>query len=160
MQRTKNPAVKSKTDFFTVLLSTGLYSGYFPFAPGTAGTVVGVLLYLFIIQLSLVYYIIFIIALFFIGVRVSGNAEKIFGKKDHGAIVIDEIEGFLIAMFLVPKTIVFIISGFLLFRLLDIMKPFFSRFQQLEGGLGVMIDDIIAAIFTNVFLQLIRFLII
>jgi phosphatidylglycerophosphatase A len=159
LQRTENPVMRSKTEFFTVLLSTGLYSGYSPFAPGTAGTVVGVLLYLFIIQFSPVYYIILIIALFFIGVRVSGNAEKIFGKKDHGAIVIDEIEGFLIAMFLVPKTIFFIISGFLLFRLLDIIKPF-SRFEQLEGGLGVMIDDIIAAVFTNVLLQLSRFLII
>lgn len=159
MQQTENPKKRSRFELVTLLLSTGLYSGYSPFAPGTAGTVVGVLLYLFIIQFNPVYYIILIIALFFIGVRVSSEAEKIFGKKDHGAIVIDEVEGFLIAMFLLPKTIFFIISGFLLFRLLDIIKPF-SRLQQIEGGLGVMIDDIIAAIFTNVLLQLIRFLII
>ena len=149
---------KEKSSFFIVLLSSGFYSGYSPFAPGTAGTAVGVLLYLFISRFSLTAYILFTIALFFAGVWLSTRAEIIFGKKDSGIIVIDEIEGFFITMFLIPKTVTFIILGFFLFRILDIIKPF-SGVQRLEGGLGVMIDDVIAAVIANILLQFLRIIV-
>ena len=149
---------KEKSSFFIVLLSSGFYSGYSPFAPGTAGTAVGVLLYLFISRFSLTAYILFTIALFFAGVWLSTRAEIIFGKKDSGIIVIDEIEGFFITMLLLPKTATFIVLGFFLFRILDIIKPF-SGVQRLEGGLGVMIDDVIAAVIANILLQFLRIIV-
>lgn len=149
---------KTRGSFFIVLLSSGFYSGYSPFASGTAGTAVGVLLYLFVSRFSLVFYIVFTTALFFAGVWLSSRAEVIFGKKDSGIIVIDEIVGFFITMFLIPKTVTFIILGFLLFRILDIVKPF-SGLQRLEGGLGVMIDDVVAAVIANILLQFLRIIV-
>jgi len=149
---------KEKGSFLIILLSSGFCSGYSPFAPGTAGTAVGILLYLFISRFSLTAYILFTIALFFAGVWLSTRAEIIFGKKDSGIIVIDEIEGFFITMFLIPKTATFIVLGFFLFRILDIIKPF-SRVQRLEGGLGVMIDDVIAAVIANILLQFLRIIV-
>lgn len=148
---------KGKKSGLLILLSTGFYSGFFPYVPGTSGSAVGVIIYFFISQYSLLYYIILLTAIFFIGVWVSGKAEIIFNQKDHKFIVIDEIEGFLIAMFLLPRTLSFVIAGFILFRLLDIAKPF-SRFERLSGGLGVMADDIIAGLMTNILLQLFRLL--
>jgi phosphatidylglycerophosphatase A len=149
---------KEKSSFLIVLLSSGFYSGFSPLAPGTAGTAVGVLLYLFVSHFSLIFYILVTIALFFAGIWLSSRAEVIFGKKDAGNIVIDEIEGFFITMLFVPKTATFIILGFLLFRILDIVKPF-SRIQRLEGGLGVMIDDAIAAVIANILLQFLRIIV-
>jgi phosphatidylglycerophosphatase A len=85
----------------------------------------------------------------------AGHAEIILGRTDSPLIVIDEIAGFLTAMFMVPPGWLFIVSGFLIFRVFDIVKPWpLKRLEALHGGPGVMLDDVGAGIYTNLLLQL------
>ncbi|MFA5073851.1 MAG: phosphatidylglycerophosphatase A [Nitrospirota bacterium] len=138
-----------------LFIAQGAYSGRFPVAPGTAGSVIGVLLYLGIKDFPPAFYLIFLGMLCLTGALVSTEAEKILGSKDNCSIVIDEIAGFLVAMFLVPYGWGFLIAGFLLFRFFDIMKPWpIRKVERFSGGWGVMLDDIGAGIYTNVVLQI------
>ena len=142
------------------LLATGFGSGYAPGAPGTAGTVVGVLLYLLLAYLPWPVYLLFLLVFTATAVYLAGEAEVIFGQKDHPCIVIDEVVGFLWTMFCVPSTIPGVILGFILFRFFDIVKPFPVRLLQdkLPGGYGVVGDDVLAGIYSNLALQvLIKF---
>lgn len=101
-----------------------------------------------------------IILLFLIGIWVSDEAERIIGKRDAPQIVIDEVVGAFLAIYLLPKRLGYIIGGFLLFRFFDIVKPYPIKAidKKAEGGLGVMLDDLMAALYTNLALQGIRFL--
>ncbi len=126
-------------------LATGFGSGYSPVAPGTAGSLVGVAVFLLIKDLPLAFYILFTLAVTVAGVPISTLAEKIFGEKDSQKIVIDEIAGILISLIAVPAGVYSVTAGFLLFRFFDIWKPF--RFlEKFEGGLGVMADDVAAGL--------------
>ena len=139
-----------------LFIAQGAYSGRSPFAPGTAGTLVGVLLFLLVKGLSPAAYLGSCILVAGIGTWAAEEAEKLLGKKDAQSIVIDEIAGFLIAMFLLPGTWAFIAAGFVLFRVFDILKPFpLKRLQDLGGGAGVMLDDIGAGVYANVVLQVV-----
>jgi phosphatidylglycerophosphatase A len=141
-------------------MAQGAYSGRFPFAPGTAGTVVGVLLYLAMSRLSLVSYGVWCLMAFLAGTWAADKAEVLLGKRDSPSIVVDEIVGYLAAMFLVPPTWGFSVAGFVLFRIFDILKPWpLKRLQNLHGGPGVMLDDIGAALYTNIVLQIAALLI-
>lgn len=143
-------------DAVALFIAQGAYSGRAPKAPGTAGTVAGVLLYLAMSGLSAGVYGALCAALFFIGVGTAGRAETLLGRTDHPSIVIDEIAGFLLAMLLVPATWYSVAAAFVLFRFFDIVKPFpLKRIQSLRGGLGVMLDDIGAGIYTNSILQIV-----
>jgi phosphatidylglycerophosphatase A len=94
------------------------------------------------------------IAMFFIGIWVSGFVEKDIGK-DPGIVVIDEFVGQWLALLFLPKTIWILIAGFLVFRILDIIKPFpAADLEELDGGVGIMLDDVIAGIYTNIALHL------
>jgi phosphatidylglycerophosphatase A len=142
-------------DKIITLFSTGLYTGYFPLAPATFSTLtVGIVLYALLTLLPPALY--GILTLTFVGAAVwlSDKSEKIFQQKDCRHIVIDELAGFLITMFLIPREVIYIVSGFLLFRLFDITKPppahFFNRRQR--GGLDVVLDDVVAGVYANVFL--------
>ncbi len=138
-----------------LFIAQGAYSGRSPFAPGSAGTVVGVLLYLLMKELGAAWYLTAAGAVIVIGIWTAGRAEVLLGKKDAQSIVIDEIAGYLVAMFLVPPGWGFIVAGFLLFRFFDIAKPWpLKRLQGLHGGAGVMLDDIGAGIYANIFLQI------
>ncbi len=138
-----------------LFIAEGAYSGRSPFAPGTAGTVVGVLLYLLVKGLAPAWYLAAAAAVIVTGIWTAGRAEVLLGKKDAQSIVIDEIAGYLVAMFLVSSGWGFIAAGFLLFRFFDIVKPWpLKRLQDLHGGVGVMLDDIGAGIYTNIVLQL------
>ncbi len=139
-----------------LLLATGFGIGYLPKVPGTLGTLVAVILYLVfrkILPGPLSYGI--MLALFSgMAIWISGTAEKYLGKKDSSAIVIDEMAGFLLAMFLVPFSVRMLILGFILFRALDILKPFrIDRIESLPGGWGVVGDDLAAGILTNILLH-------
>ena len=91
-----------------------------------------------------------------IGVWVAGEAEKLLGEKDSPSIVIDEIVGYLISMAVVPTAWGFIIGGFFLFRVFDITKPWpIKQIQDIRGGAGVVMDDIVAGIYTNIVLQIV-----
>jgi phosphatidylglycerophosphatase A len=139
-----------------LFIAQGAYSGRSPFAPGTAGTVVGVLLYLFVKGLGPAWYPAAAAAVIVIGIWTADRAEVLLGRKDAPSIVIDEIAGYLVAMFLVPFEWGFITAGFFLFRFFDIVKPWpLRRLEDLHGGFGVMLDDVGAGIYTNVVLQVV-----
>ncbi|HQL91369.1 MAG TPA: phosphatidylglycerophosphatase A [Syntrophales bacterium] len=137
------------------LIATGLGSGYSPFAPGTAGTLVAIPLFLALSPLSWPLYLASVSALTLLAVYASGEAERIFDRKDSPRIVIDEIVGFLWSLFLVGPTAGRIAAAFFLFRIFDILKPPPARWCQdrLPGGWGVVMDDVAAGIWANAVLQ-------
>ena len=139
-------------------IATGFYSGYSPIAPGTAGSLVGVLIYLltFSLQLSAFSYFLLTISIVLIGIWVSEKAEYIFKRKDSQKIVIDEIAGILISLFMLPHEFWIVLSGFIIFRIIDISKPFYML-ERLPSGFGVMMDDVAAGIATNLILQIFYF---
>ncbi|OGW03357.1 MAG: hypothetical protein A2889_08910 [Nitrospinae bacterium RIFCSPLOWO2_01_FULL_39_10] len=141
-------------------IATGAYSGYSPVAPGTAGSAVGILIYLlaFSLQLSAFSYLLLTISIVLIGIWVSGKAEYIFKRKDSQKIVIDEIAGMLISLFMLPHGFWILLSGFIIFRIIDISKPFYIL-ERLPKGFGVMMDDVAAGIATNLILRIFLFLI-
>jgi len=139
-------------------VATGCLSGYCPLAPGTAGSALIALLYwlLPIARQQIWFSITFL--LFFLGVFVSAQAERHWGR-DASVIVVDEMVGFLAAVLFLPKVPLVIILGFSIFRFFDIVKPFPAhRSQRLPGGWGVMTDDLIAGVYTNLVLRLILLL--
>jgi phosphatidylglycerophosphatase A len=143
-----------------LFISQGAYAGRSPVAPGTAGTVVGVFLYLGMKDLDPATYLAVCILVSLVGTWAAGRAEVILGRTDSSSIVIDEIAGFLVAMLLVPIGWLYLVSGFLLFRAFDILKPWpLKHLQDLHGGPGVMLDDIGAGVYTNIILHLAAFLI-
>ena len=142
-------------------IATGLYSGYLPKAPGTWGSLVGLFLFFMLHTLSLPVYLAVVAGLFLVGSFAAGEAEKIMDHKDPGLVVIDEIVGMLITMIAVPATPLAMALGFILFRIFDIAKPFPIGFidQRFHGGLGIMLDDVMAGIYSLVVLQvLVRFI--
>ena len=143
-------------DFLIKFFSSGFYAGYVSRLGGTLGTVVGVTVY-FLMPESPYFYagLIFILAIS--GIWLSGKAEVIYNKKDDQRIVIDEITGYLISMFLLPPKLIIITTAFVIFRFFDWIKPYpANRFQRLKGGLGVMGDDIMAGIYTCVCLHVVN----
>jgi phosphatidylglycerophosphatase A len=142
-----------------VFLATAGYSGYFPIAPGTVGSAVGVALYGLLrwwqTPLAPLTEIVLIAALFAAGVWAATTAERYFGGIDPGPIVLDEVVGMLITLAFIPVGPSGAIAGFFLFRVFDVVKPFPARrLEALHGGLGVMADDAMAAIYANVSLRL------
>jgi phosphatidylglycerophosphatase A len=142
-----------------VFLATAGYSGYFPIAPGTVGSAVGLLLYAALrwVQSPVqpVSEVLLILALFAAGVWAGTVAERYFGGIDPGPIVLDEVVGMLMTLAFIPVGLSGALTGFVLFRVFDVIKPFPARrFEALHGGLGVMADDAMAAIYANVSLRL------
>lgn len=147
---------------FIRIAATGLGSGLSPLAPGTAGTLVGVPVYLLFARFSWPLYLLSVAAFSLLAVYVSREAERIYREKDPPRIVIDEIAGLLVTLFLVEPTLWRIFWGFVLFRVFDIIKPFPIRLceRTFPGGYGVVADDIVAGVYANiVLLLLIRFVI-
>ncbi len=141
------------------LLSTGCYAGYTPLAPGTAGSVLGLGLVWALSGLPLPHYLLATLALFGLGVWVSSRAEPLYGH-DGPEIVIDEVVGILIVFAGVNLDVITVVTGFVLFRALDIWKPFpCDRMQRLPGGLGVMMDDGVAAVYAHLLLLLIGWIV-
>ncbi len=136
-------------------LATGAYSGYAPVAPGTAGSLVGVGLYLIIKDLAPHLYLGIGAILFAVGIWVAREAERIYDEPDSRVIVIDEIVGMLFTLSLLPFGWGLLLVGFLLFRLFDVLKPFPIRLLEtrLSGGWGIMLDDLMAALYANLCLR-------
>lgn len=141
-------------------LATGAYSGYSPYAPGTAGTVVAlVLIYIFPFHLlSWPYFLLIVVISFLICqayLHQEGLSEEI---HDPGELVIDEILGYWIAAYGLTGNLMLLVA-FLLFRLLDIFKPYpISRLESLKGALGVIADDIVSGIMTRVLILIITYI--
>ena len=139
-----------------MFIASGAYSGYLPKAPGTWGSLVGIVAWLGLSRLAILPYTAVVAFLFIIGTAAAGAAEKIMDRPDPGLVVIDEIVGQLIALALVPHHPVAVLCGFLLFRLFDIFKPFPVGWldQHLHGGLGIMLDDVMAGLYALAVLQI------
>ena len=135
------------------LISTFFYVGYLPLIPGTFGSIAGLFLF-FLIKNSIFNLIFFTSLLIILGFAATGEAENIFKKKDASYIVIDEVNGMLLSLLFLPYDIKAVIIAFFIFRILDTLKPFpADRFQNLRGSLGIMGDDVVAGIYTNIILQ-------
>lgn len=138
------------------LISSFFYLGYAPVASGTVGSLAGLAIY-FLCRNSFGLYTIVLIAILGLGFLVSSRAEKVFGEKDSPKIVIDEVAGMLLAFWALGKlNTSLIVAGFLCFRFFDIAKIYpANRLQNLKGSLGIMSDDLVAAIYTNIALQVV-----
>jgi len=136
-------------------LSLGFGSGLFPVAPGTAGTLAAIPVYLLMAQLELSLYLIVTVLMFGLGIYLCGETSRILEGDDHPAIVWDEIVGFCITMIAVPAKLEWLMAGFLLFRLFDILKPWPIRVldRSIKGGMGIMLDDVLAGIFAALMLH-------
>lgn len=133
----------------------GFGSGLSPFAPGTFGTLMAIPLYLLMLQLSLVPYLIITLIVCITGIWICDKSSKLLGVHDHGGIVWDEFAGFFITMIAAPAGWIWIVIGFILFRLFDIWKPWPISLldKKVEGGLGIMIDDIVAGVYALICVQ-------
>ncbi len=136
-------------------LSLGFGSGLFPVAPGTAGTLAAIPVYLLLAQLDLSIYLVVTLLIFGLGIYLCGETSRALGVEDHPAIVWDEIAGFCITMIAVPPKLEWVIAGFLLFRVFDILKPWPIRVldRSIKGGMGIMLDDVFAGIFAALILH-------
>jgi phosphatidylglycerophosphatase A len=143
-------------NWLIMAVATGGFLGKIPKAPGTWGSVVAFLPWFFMRRLSLPIYLAWLAALFIIGFLAAGSAEKLLDQADPGCIVIDEIIGMLIALIAVPAHPMFLLLAFILFRVFDIVKPFpVSWFDRhIHGGMGIMLDDVMAGIYALICLQL------
>ena len=137
-------------------VATGLYVGMIPWAPGTWGSLAALLPWLLIKDLTLLLYLAVLAAVFVLGFFAAGSAEKILDRPDAGAIVIDEFLGMFITLTLAPAHPAAWLLGFIFFRIFDIAKPFpVSWFDQhIHGGIGIMMDDVIAGLYALISLQL------
>lgn len=135
-----------------MFLATGFYVGNIPLAPGTFGSLIGLPLCFLLAGIQLPPAM--ITAVLFIGfaVWVSNAAEKILKKKDPGCIVIDEVCGMVVTLIGLPFNLTTAVIGFVIFRILDILKPFPIRTldKRLSGGIGIVADDVAAGIFANI----------
>ena len=141
---------------FHLLFSTVLGIGYFPKAPGTAGSLIALLIFWFF-PIPLIYFIALLIVLSVIGIKSASIVEEKLGE-DPSIVVIDEFVGQGLAVLLIPHTIAFFLIAFILFRVFDIWKPGpINKSQELHGGLGIMLDDVLAGVFSNIIIQIIIF---
>ena len=137
-------------------LAFGFGAGLAPKAPGTAGTLVAVPLYLvLILGLNVYAYLGVIIAAFILGIYLCGRTASDLGVHDHGGIVWDEFVGFWITMIAAPVGWIWVLVGFVLFRFFDIIKPWPISWidKKISGGLGIMLDDVIAGVMAALVLQ-------
>jgi len=140
-------------------LAFGFGSGLAPFAPGTFGTLIAIPLYWLMQFQSLAVYLSIVLVVCIVGIWICDKSSEMLGVHDHSGIVWDEFAGFFITMIAAPKGWLWILIGFLLFRLFDVLKPWPISIldKKMQGGLGIMIDDIVAGIFALVCLQLINY---
>ena len=158
----RDAIVTAPRNFFgrvSYVIATGFGVGRVPYAPGTAGTLLAVPLYLLLRELPVAWYLAVAAALFLIGVVVCDQVERQGGEHDAPTIVWDEIVGYLVTMTLAPPGWAWVVAGFVLFRLFDIWKPYPIRRidRTMLGGFGTMLDDLVAAIYGVVVLQLLAY---
>jgi phosphatidylglycerophosphatase A len=147
-------------DRTVVFLATGLGAGDIPFAPGTFGTLLGLPICLALDGLSTPTALLAVCLLVLPAVWIAGRAERLLGRKDSPRIVIDEAAGMVVALAGLPAHLPNLMAGFFLFRLLDILKPYPARVcdERVQGGWGVVLDDVVAGAYTNIGLRLAAFL--
>lgn len=138
------------------LLGTGFYTGFIPFAPGTFGSLAALLIYFIPGFESPLIMIPFILLFFFWGIKIGDKFEVEFGRKDPSECTIDEVVGMWITLLFLPKTLKIAIFGFVIWRIFDIIKPFPARnAEKLPGGLGIMLDDVIASVYSCIIVHIV-----
>ncbi len=137
-------------------LAFGLGSGASPWAPGTMGTLAAIIPYFWFAQLNLPLYLLMLLITSLVGIWLCDRTSKDLGVHDHGGIVWDEFVGFWITMLAAPAGLIWIVIGFVLFRLFDILKPWPISWvdKHVHGGFGIMLDDILAGVLAFICLQL------
>ena len=143
------------SDLFVKAVVTFLGTGYFPWAPGTMGSLAGILIAWFAGPFFFIYLLIFAV----LGFAVSKPATRIFTSSDPSFFVIDEVVGAMISVILIPGSLVLYLTGFLLFRLLDVAKPWpIAIIQKMKHPWAIMGDDVLAGIFANLVLRALIFI--
>ncbi len=139
-------------------LAYGFGLGLIPFAPGTFGSLLGVVLYRFIATMRAAFYVLLVLVLALAGIFICGQTARDMGATDPGFIVYDEVVGLLVAMYKLRVDPRWIVAGFVGFRVFDIWKPYPIQLAEDELGLGlaIMADDIIAGIYTLAILHMVR----
>ena len=141
---------------FALFIASFGYVGFFPIAPGTAGSLAALALFAFVRWIGLpAFELVTIVAVLAIGIWSADGAERALGRKDPGPVVIDEVLGMLITLALLPVSLTGVLVGFLLFRLFDVVKPYpAGRMEHLPGGYGIMLDDAMAGLYAHLVLRL------
>ncbi|MGB9735964.1 MAG: phosphatidylglycerophosphatase A family protein [bacterium] len=145
---------------FILFIATGSFVGYIPFAPGTFGSMLGIIIYYYVSHYLNFYLSLVVLGfLLVIGIFTADRAEVLLHEQDSSKIVIDEITGMYIALFLIPLTPINIAISFLCFRLIDIFKPYPISYidKHVHRGPGVMLDDIVGAIPANLIARILIF---
>jgi phosphatidylglycerophosphatase A len=138
------------------LIATWWGTGYSPVAPGTAGAIAAIPLLLLLSLLPLYLYLPCVLVIGLVACWAAGRAEQIFGEQDNRRIVIDEVVGLLVTMAAVPPTWPYLLAGFVLFRIFDVLKPPPIRLieRKVKGGYGVVLDDVLAGIYAQISLRI------
>ncbi|MFA5093038.1 MAG: phosphatidylglycerophosphatase A [Candidatus Omnitrophota bacterium] len=148
-------------NFLIKLVASVFFIGYLPLIPGTFGSLVGVGLFYLLVDAGWAVYFLTILCVLVLGLLTSSRMENLLDKKDPSCIVIDEVMGMLVALSFMPADLKIVVLAFLIFRILDTLKPYpAGRLQNLHGAIGVMADDLIAGIYTNIVLLVILRLIV
>lgn len=135
--------------------SSVFFLGYSPFFPGTLASLAAAILYITLLRFYPAAHLISVLVITVSGLWISDKAERLLGNKDARQIVIDDFNGMLISLLYLPHRPAFWLTGFIVFRLIDIAKPYpIRKIEKLKGGLGIMLDDVIAGVFTSIILQL------
>jgi phosphatidylglycerophosphatase A len=142
-------------------IATVFKAGYIPIAPGTVGSIIGLLIFWLIKDYASFTIEMFVAAaLFFAGVWASTIVEQVLERHDPGVVIVDEVVGMLVALMLLPPTITVMFLAFLLFRVFDIIKPYPARWcEQLSRGWGIMMDDVVAGLYVNVLIHIILWIV-
>jgi phosphatidylglycerophosphatase A len=144
-------AAVSRTAF---VVATGLGSGYSPIAPGTAGSLVGLLLFWPLARLPAAQVLAATVAVTFLAVLAAHHVGRAVGRKDPGLVVVDEVAGQWVSLLFLPFTLGTAVAAFFLFRLMDVLKPWPARdLEHLPGGVGIVADDIMAGVYANLLLR-------
>jgi phosphatidylglycerophosphatase A len=144
------------SDKAVLFLATGFNIGKIPFAPGTFGSIPGLVLGFALAGLTLPLAAVCLVLFIAMAVGIAAKAEKLLKQKDPGCIVIDEIAGMAVTLIGLPFNLTTALIGFIIFRILDISKPFPIRAmdKRVSGGVGIVIDDVAAGIIANLLLRM------
>jgi len=140
--------------FLHLAIATFFGVGKIPGAPGTWGSLAAIPFFYFLLDRPF-YHLAALVAVLLVGAYASGKVEEVLAEKDPSCVVIDEVLGMGVALFLVPREWPFVVMAFILFRLFDIWKPYpIRRLEKLPGGWGVMVDDLVAGLYALVWVQI------
>jgi phosphatidylglycerophosphatase A len=154
MDAGKEPGPRSALASVAAFVATGFGSGYSPIAPGTAGSLVGLLLFWPLRRLPGAIQVGVVVVCFLIGTAAAASLARRVGSKDPGIVVVDEVVGMWASLLFLPFTVGTAALGFVLFRVMDVVKPYPARqLEDLPGGWGIMSDDLMAGVYANLALR-------